>query len=783
VERDRKRKKGVLPAEAETRKGRTTTARRIPIHIAKELKKIMKLLKKTAALLFCLALALSVMAVTALADDDDVELLSANTTYTLTFKSDATHTSIDNDQTPDYKTSDNGIVSIYLTGSDAVSVNGVQFALSVGTGVTVGDVTIGGKTITANNGVYQYLKEYNGGNILSIPDGEITDTTTPIGTITFTTAASVASKTDVTFTASDVAVHETTITDKKDVASITPATISVHPNYTITLLTYGADNNGIKNTATTPVMTTGETPVALTYTYNVVDNLSGTMTLPAQSLDYYVFGGWQISGNNNWDGGTISASDTNLVTASNNAYATGKYGNVTLTAIFTPEEYAVTFAAGYDNGTVTNTAGNYTIESQVAVTGDNPTRDDGYSFDGWVATGGNWSGTYGSGCYTSTNDQAFPANGMHGALTLTAQWTPTTYSLTFKPGYTGEGAPANETTTYNAGAAIEKANPERAGYNFKGWTANISTGGWSTSTVYGTTYNSSGLATDGEITLVAFTAGLFGNVELTATWEANQYAMTFVPGHADVTLTDAGDAGESGNYSVNFKTDDVVSINGVTATRAGYTFKGWKVTVAPTSGLSANDVVADDFTAGFYGNVTVTPTWEINGAFKQIAYAFSDKQLTLVAISTTSDNTATAAGNYTFGEATMYPVANRYATLCDGIESADGYVVYATLADPLAAGTDWKDSVTFTKGEAVDGPSYDGNVNNSAGVDVGDYGTAGTIFEMQIAYSGTITVLNRLGMDMDAGEFSSEDAITMIGHINDLKAIMDAAAPAASSTP
>ena len=143
-------------------------------------------------------------------------------------------------------------------------------------------------------------------------------------------------------------------------------------------------------------------------------------------------------------------------------------GSLVLKLYYTREVYAVTFLGG--GGTLQS--GNATQTVRYGDPAVLPTfRRDGYAFAGWNDAGG---------CDAVSQD-----------LTVTAQWTPNVYSVTYVPngGVLGGSDPA----TYTAEDDVTLSAPTRALYEFSGW------------------YDQVGNRVDN-------LAGHFGNLTLTARW-------------------------------------------------------------------------------------------------------------------------------------------------------------------------------------------------------------------------------------------------------------------------
>lgn len=122
----------------------------------------------------------------------------------------------------------------------------------------------------------------------------------------------------------------------------------------------------------------------------------------------------------------------------------------TLTKI--TRQYAVTYNANGGSGAPGNQTKTYgqTLKLSSAI----PTKS-GYRFTGWK---GNDNNNYAAGANYTGN----------AALTLTAQWTAITYSVTFNANG-GSGAPGAQTKTHGTTLKLSSTVPTRSGYTFVGW--------------------------------------------------------------------------------------------------------------------------------------------------------------------------------------------------------------------------------------------------------------------------------------------------------------------------
>ena len=274
---------------------------------------------------------------------------------------------------------------------------------------------------------------------------------------------------------------------------------------------------------------------ALTCTTNPRTAASGVSTFAGCSI------------NNSGTGYTLTAASSGLYVATSSSF------NITPT-------HTVTFDANGGTGTmspqVSGTTANLTTNTFTRT---------GYTFSGWniVAVGGGTS-------YANGASYGFAAD-----MTLYAQWTINTYTVTFNVNG-GTGTMTAQTGNYNTTAALTTNTFTRTGYTFAGW--NTVAGGSGASYANGANYT--------------FTA----NVTLYAQWTINTYTVTFNVNGGTGTMT-----AQTGNYNT------AAALTTNTFTRTGYTFAGWN-TVAGGSGASYANGANYTFTA----NVTLYAQWTIN---------------------------------------------------------------------------------------------------------------------------------------------------------------------------
>ena len=203
----------------------------------------------------------------------------------------------------------------------------------------------------------------------------------------------------------------------------------------------------------------------------------------------------------------------------------------TVVAGFTPISYTLTYNLAGGSVASANPA-SYTIES-AAFTLNNPTKT-GYNFTGWKLNGEG-----------EAMMEVTIAAGSTGNKSYTATWTPIVYDIEL----TLNGGTADNPSSYTIeSAAITLTNPTKTGYTFKGWKLNG----------------------EGDAMMtVTITQGSTGHLAYTATWQINQYTITF---------------NSNGGSAIDPITQDYATEVEAPAnpTRTGYTFAGWLPEVPAT---------------------------------------------------------------------------------------------------------------------------------------------------------------------------------------------------------
>ena len=271
--------------------------------------------------------------------------------------------------------------------------------------------------------------------------------------------------------------------------------------------------------------------------YNVE---TGAITLNNPTRADYDFVGWSgtgLSGNNN-KSVTIPAAS---------------YGNRSYTANWTPKNYSISYTM---NGGSASNPTSYNVETN-SFTLNNPTRAN-YDFVGWSGTG-----------LTGSNNKTVTiTKGSSGNRSYTANFTPTSYSIS----YTLNGGSATNPSSYTIESNnFTLNNPSRSYYDFSGW------GG-------------TGLSGTGNKT-VTITKGSTGARSYTAYWTPTNYSISY--------NLNGGSATNPTTYNIETNT---FTLNN--PTRANYNFVGWSGT-----GLSGTGNKTVTITKGSAGARSYTANW------------------------------------------------------------------------------------------------------------------------------------------------------------------------------
>ena len=283
---------------------------------------------------------------------------------------------------------------------------------------------------------------------------------------------------------------------------------------------------------------------------------SCTLTMPDNTAEFtYTFVGWYTAANG---GGTKVGSELTLETPAIKGTVT-YYAYVTRST----KSYTHTFNA---NGGGTVSPATITKAYNTAL-GTLPTVSrTGYTFVGWFDTSAASGGT-----------QATTTTKVTGTKTWYARWSINSYTFTFNAN--GGSTPSSSSITKNYNEAIgtlptcSRAAGNTYTYTFAGW------------------FDTS--ATSGGTQLTTTT-----KVTSNKTWYARWTAT-----YKNYTVTWNGNGGTPSKSSSSFHYNDALGTL-PTATRTGYTFKGWSTSASGSVNVSTTTKVT--------GNVTYYAVWQIN---------------------------------------------------------------------------------------------------------------------------------------------------------------------------
>ena len=295
------------------------------------------------------------------------------------------------------------------------------------------------------------------------------------------------------------------------------------------------------------------------------------------------------------------------VTATN---TTGSATGSMSASTYSPAPYVVTYAANGGTLTPTATTANYNFGTPVTLP---LATKAGYTFTGWNS----------------------PSVGLNGAsysptasITLTAQWSAITYSVTYSGnGSNGGTVPSTGSYTYGSSYSIsEDGTMTKSGYDFAGWaTASDGTG-----TLYAN-------ANDSIASSTATYAGP-GNLTLYAKWTAQVYAITYDVNGATGAASKSSDSFTFGGTALVLPTIG-------TMVKTNYTFGGWSET---SSGIAVTSPYSPTQTRTLYAvwsGVQYSISYNSNGGLgtvNDVLYTTGATGVTL------NDGSGLSRAGYTF---------------------------------------------------------------------------------------------------------------------------------------
>ena len=174
-----------------------------------------------------------------------------------------------------------------------------------------------------------------------------------------------------------------------------------------------------------------DTDIPDTYTIE-----SGEIVLPTPVREFYDFSHWLVNG-----------SEATSIPA-------GFFGDVTLTAVFTPTKYEITYMLGGGKNNADNPL-TYTVLDGVTLAA--PTKA-GYTFGGWYSDA------------EMTVSAATFGPDKSGEVTVYAKWTPISYTITYHL-YGGTNAEGNKTTFTVEDLPLRLADATKYDLFFDAWYA------------------------------------------------------------------------------------------------------------------------------------------------------------------------------------------------------------------------------------------------------------------------------------------------------------------------
>ncbi len=508
-----------------------------------------------------------------------------------------------------------------------VSASAAIVNTSTGTALSAQTFSVNNGTLiwdlnASDNYKYFYLQASGNTNIQSIKITYQTCTTPsqsfaaasvtkPLGDPSFINTFLTNSTGAVTYSSSNTGVATVNSSDGQVIlvgagtANITASTAASSP-YCATTLSYALTVN----------------PSSYNLTYDGNGNTGGTVPTGGS---YSAGSTVTVSGNTgnliktcaNFNGWNTAAN------GSGTAYAPGASftinANTTLYAQWTSTLKTITFSSNGGTGTMTT----QTACAPEAIKTNTYTRT-GYTFSGWN-TAANGSGT----AYANAAMYDFSAD-----VTLYAQWSPNTNTITFNGNGATAGSTPLQTLATAASAPLNLNGFTRTGYTFAGW-ANTAGG-----TV---AYTDGGNYTMGTV-----------NVTLYAKWTPNPYQITF-------DKNDAAAAGNMANQTIAYEATASLTPNGFA--KPGYVFKEWNTSADGSGTAYANNAA---YTMSTIGDKTLFAQWQVgpclSESFTGAVYPPTGWLSTNTSRSTTTAdyNTGPAAAIFagTTGELTLPNISN-----------------------------------------------------------------------------------------------------------------------------
>lgn len=367
-------------------------------------------------------------------------------------------------------------------------------------------------------------------------------------------------------------------------------------------------------------------------------------------------------------GVTLSAGTNATITASSNAGFCLLPGTSTTFDVTTGSGFTVTFNANGGTGTMSP----QNASSLTALNANTFTRT-GYTFTGWNTVAGG-----GGTAYADEDNYDFTAD-----ITLYAQWSINSYTVTFNGNSPTSGSPSIASVSGNYATNVTLATIGtllKTGYTFSGW--NTLPDGSGTNYAGGASYTIGG-----------------SNITLYANWTPNNNTITF-----------------DGNGATGGSMSNQIIATGATATlttnaytRIGYTFAGW----ATTSGGTVAYADGASYTMGT-ASVTLYAVWNVyvGPCFSKDFESGNISEWTSAGGTTGGGTTGVfgSAGDYYLnlnenGEYAQLPVgANTYSSVSFNVKGSVTSNSWTLHVQYSSDGSSWNNALTIA-GSSI-GTSY-----------------------------------------------------------------------------
>ena len=209
-----------------------------------------------------------------------------------------------------------------------------------------------------------------------------------------------------------------------------------------------------------------------------------------------------------------------------------------------------------------------------------PTKE-GYTFQGWKTA----DGTH---VYTESMSEAERTVALESSVTLYADWKANTYTVTYKPNFTGDAVPDDKTQEieYDKTVQLDANTFAREHYNFLGWSEDED--------ATAPTYQNQQSVLNLPVTEIADGAK---GITLYAVWQAE----------SSIYLTYNANGGTGAPASESIYAGESVTLSSVEPAHEGYTFLGWATSSTATT---AEYEKGTEISSGFNRSTTLYAVWE-----------------------------------------------------------------------------------------------------------------------------------------------------------------------------